>query len=123
MSDKIQYEAFDKIDNKLDEIEVLFEDLPLIREDKENLIDSLYELYCDLEKAIDRYHEEWEFDQEVISSSLKQQNDEKELREKDARITEALSPSLRKEIEDHIERYSSVPFLEGDDDNALMEEL
>ena len=84
MSDKIQYEAFDKIDNKLDEIEVLLEDLPLIREDKENLIDSLYDLYCDLEKAIDRYHEEWEFDQEVISSTLK------------------------KDIKDHIERYSSV---------------
>jgi len=108
MSDKIQYEAFDKIDNKLDEIEVLLEDLPLLRDDKENLIDSLYELYIDLEKAVDRYHEEWEFDQEVIFSNAKQLNDEKELREKDARITEALSPSLIKEIKDHIERYSSV---------------
>ena len=99
MSDTIQYEAFDKIDNKLDEIEVLLEDLPLIREDKENLIDSLYDLYCDLEKAIDRYHEEWEFDQETISSSL------------------------RKDIQEHVEKYSSVPRLEGDGDNALMEEL
>lgn len=95
MSDKIQYEAFDKIDNKLDEIEVLFEDLPLIREDKENLIDSLYELYCDLEKAIDRYHEEWEFDQETISPSLKKGS-----------MFSALFPNLNK-----------------DDDNALMEEL
>ena len=95
MSDKIQYEAFDKIDNKLDEIEVLFEDLPLIREDKENLIDSLYELYCDLEKAIDRYHEEWEFDQETISPSLKKES-----------MFSALFPNLNK-----------------DDDNALMEEL
>ena len=93
MSDTIQYEAFDKIDNKLDEIEVLFEDLPLIREDKENLIDSLYDLYCDLEKAIDRYHEEWEFDQETIS------------------------PSLINSTKEHAMSY------EGDGDNALMEEL
>ena len=84
MSDTIQYEAFDKIDNKLDEIEVLLEDLPLLRDDKQELVDAIYEFYYDLEKAIDRYHEEWEFDQETISSSLK------------------------KEIEDHIERYSSV---------------
>ena len=99
MSDTIQYEAFDKIDNKLDEIEVLFEDLPLIREDKENLINSIYELYIDLEKAVDRYHEEREYDQETISSSLK------------------------RDIQEHVEKYSSVPHLEGDDDNALMEEL
>ena len=84
MSDKIQYAAIDRIDDKLDQIEVLLDQLSLIREDKENLIDSIYQFYCDLEKAVDRYHEEWEFDQETISSSLK------------------------KDIEDHIERYSSV---------------
>ena len=95
MSDKIQYEAFDKIDNKLDEIEVLLEDLPLIREDKENLIDSLYELYSDLEKAIDRYHEEREFDQETISPPGKKES-----------MFSALFPNLAK-----------------DDDNVLMEEL
>ena len=95
MSDTIQYEAFDKIDNKLDEIEVLFEDLPLIREDKENLIDSLYELYCDIEKANDRYHEEWEFDQETNSPPGKKES-----------MFSALFPNLDK-----------------DDDNALMEEL
>ena len=117
MSDTIQYEAFDKIDNKLDEIEVLLEDLPLLRDDKQELVDAIYEFYCDLEKAIDRYHEEWEFDQEVISSNVKQQNDEKELREKDTRITEALSPSLMKSLEEHAMSY------EGDGDNALMEEL
>ena len=95
MSDTIQYEAFDKIDNKLDEIEVLLEDLPLIREDKENLIDSLYDLYCDIEKAIDRYHEEWEFDQETITPPSKKES-----------MFSALFPNLNK-----------------DDDNALMEEL
>ena len=84
MSDKIQYAAIDRIDDKLDQIEELLDQLSLIREDKENLIDSIYQFYCDLEKAVDRYHEEWEFDQEVISSSLK------------------------REIEEHVERYSGV---------------
>lgn len=84
MSDKIQYAAIDKIDNKLDEIEELLDQAPLLQDDKNELINSIYEFYCDLEKAVDRYHEEWEFDQETISSSLK------------------------KDIEDHIERYSSV---------------
>ena len=84
MSDKIQYAAIDKIDDKLDQIEELLDQAPLLQDDKNELINSIYEFYCDLEKAVDRYHEEWEFDQEVISSSLK------------------------KDIEDHIERYSSV---------------
>ena len=84
MSDKIQYAAIDKIDDKLDQIEELLDQAPLLQDDKNKLINSIYQFYCDLEKAVDRYHEEWEFDQETISSSLK------------------------KDIEDHIERYSSV---------------
>ena len=99
MSDSIVDDVINRIDTKLDEIEVLLEDLPLIREDKSKLVDALYDYYCDLEIAVDRYHEEWEFDQEVISSTLK------------------------KDIQEHVEKYSCVPRLEGDDDNALMEEL
>jgi hypothetical protein len=52
--------AFARIDNKLDEIEVLLDQVPLLKEDKKELVDSIYEFYCDLEKAIDRYHEEWQ---------------------------------------------------------------
>ena len=70
MSDKIQYAAIDKIDNKLDEIEVLLDQAPLLQDDKNELINSIYEFYCDLEKAVDRYHEEWEFDQEKITKEL-----------------------------------------------------
>ena len=70
MSDKIQYAAIDKIDNKLDEIEVLLDQAPLLQDDKNELINSIYEFYCDLEKAVDRYHEEWEFDQETITKEL-----------------------------------------------------
>ena len=51
--------AFARIDNKLDELEVLLDQVPLLRDDKKELVDSIYEFYCDLEKAIDRYHEEW----------------------------------------------------------------
>ena len=60
MSDKIQHAAIDKIDNKLDEIEVLLDQAPLLQDDKNELINSIYEFYCDLEKAVDRYHEEWQ---------------------------------------------------------------
>ena len=60
MSDKIQYAAIEKIDNKLDEIEVLLDQAPLLKDDKNELINSIYEFYCDLEKAVDRYHEEWQ---------------------------------------------------------------
>ena len=60
MSDKIQYAAIDRIDNKLDEIEVLLDQAPLLKDDKNELINSIYEFYCDLEKAVDRYHEEWQ---------------------------------------------------------------
>lgn len=60
MSDKIQYATIEKIDNKLDEIEVLLDQAPLLQDDKNELINSIYEFYCDLEKAVDRYHEEWQ---------------------------------------------------------------
>jgi len=60
MSDKIQYAAIEKIDNKLDEIEVLLDQAPLLKDDKSKLIELLYDYYCDLEIAVDRYHEEWE---------------------------------------------------------------
>ena len=109
MSDKIVDNIINRISNHLDCIEVLLDDLSLIRSDHKELVDSIYEFYLDLEKAVDRV------------ADLRM--DEKELRDKDARITEALSPSLKREIEEHVEKYSSVPFLEGDDDNALMEEL
>ncbi len=52
--------AFARIDNKLDEIEVLIDQMPLLKDDKSKLIESLYDYYCDLEIAIDRYHEEWQ---------------------------------------------------------------
>ena len=64
MSDKIQYAAIDRIDDKLDQIEVLLDQLSLIREDKENLIDSIYEFYCDLENAVNQYNRGVGFDQE-----------------------------------------------------------
>lgn len=60
MSDKIQYAAIERIDNKLDEIEVLIDDAPLLKRDKNKLIELLYDFYCDLEIAVDRYHEEWQ---------------------------------------------------------------
>ena len=60
MSDKIQYAAIERIDNKLDEIEVLIDEAPLLKRDKNKLIELLYDFYCDLEIAVDRYHEEWE---------------------------------------------------------------
>ena len=52
--------AFARIDNKLDELEVLLDQVPLLKEDKSKLIDSIYDFYSDLEIAIDRYHEEWQ---------------------------------------------------------------
>ena len=94
MSDKIVDTIIDQIDTHLDCIEELLDSLSLVRADHKELVDSIYEFYLDLEKAVDRV------------ADLRK--DEKELREKDARITEALSPSLKKDIEDHIERYSSV---------------
>ena len=60
MSDKIQYAAIERIDNKLDEIEVLIDEAPLLKDDKNKLVELLYDFYCDLEIAVDRYHEEWE---------------------------------------------------------------
>ena len=51
--------AFARIDNKLDELEVLLDQVPLLKEDKKRFIDSIYDFYSDLELAIDRYHEEW----------------------------------------------------------------
>jgi hypothetical protein len=60
MSDKIQYAAIERIDNKLDEIEVLIDEAPLLKRDKNKLIELLYDFYCDLEIAVDRYHEEWQ---------------------------------------------------------------
>lgn len=60
MSDKIQYAAIERIDNKLDEIEVLIDQAPLLKRDKNKLIELLYDFYCDLETAVDRYHEEWQ---------------------------------------------------------------
>ena len=70
MSDKIQYAAIDEIDNKLDEIEELLDQLSLIREDKNELINSIYEFYCDLENAVDRYNRGVGFDQEKITKEL-----------------------------------------------------
>jgi ribosome assembly protein YihI (activator of Der GTPase) len=60
MSDSIVDNVIARIDNKLDEIEVLIDQLPLLRDDKSKLIDSIYDFYSDLETAIDRYHEEWQ---------------------------------------------------------------
>jgi len=60
MSDKIRYAAIEQIDNKLDEIEVLIDETPLLKRDKNKLIELLYDYYCDLEMAVDRYHEEWQ---------------------------------------------------------------
>jgi len=52
-------EAVARIDNKLDESEVLLDQAPLLKDDKSKLIELLYDFYCDLEIAVDRYHEEW----------------------------------------------------------------
>ena len=60
MLDKVKYAAIERIDNKLDEIEVLIDEAPLLKRDKNKLIELLYDFYCDLEIAVDRYHEEWE---------------------------------------------------------------
>lgn len=94
MSDKIVDNIINRIDNHLDCIEVLLDDLSLIRSDHKELVDSIYEFYLDLEKAVDRV------------ADLRM--DEKELRDKDARITEALSPSLKREIQDHAESFEGV---------------
>lgn len=64
MSDKIQYAAIDEIDNKLDEIKELLDQLSLIREDKNELNNSIYEFYCDLENAVNQYNRGVGFDQE-----------------------------------------------------------
>ena len=103
MSDKIVDTIIDQIDTHLDCIEELLDSLSLVRSDHKELVDSIYEFYLDLEKAVDRV------------ADLRK--DENELQEKDARITEALSPSLMKSLEEHAMSY------EGDGDNALMEEL
>ena len=103
MSDKIVDAIIDQIDNHLDCIEELLDGLKLVRADHKELVDSIYEFYLDLEKAVDRV------------ADLRK--DEMELREKDARITETLSPSLMKSLEEHAMSY------EGDGDNALMEEM
>lgn len=60
MSDKIQYAAIEKIDNKLDEIEVLLDQAPLLKDDNNKLVELLYDFYHDLEIAVDRYHEDWQ---------------------------------------------------------------
>ena len=60
MSDSIVHDLITRIDNKLDEIEVLIDQMPLLKNDKSKLIESLYDYYCDLEIAADRYHEEWQ---------------------------------------------------------------
>ena len=60
MSDSIVHDLITRIDNKLDEIEVLIDQMPLLKDDKSKLIESLYDYYCDLEIAVDRYHEEWQ---------------------------------------------------------------
>ena len=60
MSDSIVHDLITRIDNKLDEIEVLINQMPLLKDDKSKLIESLYDYYCDLEIAVDRYHEEWQ---------------------------------------------------------------
>lgn len=60
MSDKVKYAVIEQIDNKLDEIEVLLDQAPLLKDDKSKLIELLYDYYCDLEMAVDRYHEEWQ---------------------------------------------------------------
>jgi hypothetical protein len=60
MSDSIVHDLITRIDNKLDEIEVLVDQMPLLKDDKSKLIESLYDYYCDLEIAVDRYHEEWQ---------------------------------------------------------------
>ena len=103
MSDKIVDTIIDQIDTHLDCIEELLDSLSLVRSDHKELVDSIYEFYLDLEKAVDRV------------ADLRK--DENELQEKDARITEALSPSLINSLEEHAMSY------EGDGDNALMEEL
>jgi ribosome assembly protein YihI (activator of Der GTPase) len=60
MSDSIVDDVINRIDNKLDEIEVLIDQMPLLKDDKSKLIELLYDYYCDLEIAVDRYHEEWQ---------------------------------------------------------------
>jgi len=60
MSDSIVHDLITRIDNKLDEIEVLIDQMPLLKDDKSKLIELLYDYYCDLEIAVDRYHEEWQ---------------------------------------------------------------
>jgi len=60
MSDSIVHDLITRIDNKLDEIEVLIDQMPLLKDDKSKLIDSIYDFYSDLEIAADRYHEEWQ---------------------------------------------------------------
>ena len=60
MLDKVKCAAIDRIDNKLDEIEVLLDQAPLLKDDKSKLIELLYVFYSDLETAVDRYHEEWQ---------------------------------------------------------------
>jgi hypothetical protein len=60
MLDKVKYAVIEQIDNKLDEIEVLIDEAPLLKRDKNKLIELLYDYYCDLETAVDRYHEEWQ---------------------------------------------------------------
>ena len=60
MSDSIVHDLITRIDNKLDEIEVLVDQMPLLKEDKRKHIDSIYDFYSDLEIAADRYHEEWQ---------------------------------------------------------------
>ena len=60
MLDKVKYAVIEQIDNKLDEIEVLVDQMPLLKDDKRKLIDSIYDFYSDLEIAADRYHEEWQ---------------------------------------------------------------
>ena len=60
MSDSIVHDLITRIDNKLDEIEVLLDQAPLLKDDKSKLIELLYDFYNDLEIAVDRYHEEWQ---------------------------------------------------------------
>ena len=94
MSDKIVDNIIDRIDTYLDRIEELLDDLHLIRSDHKELVDSIYEFYLELEKAVDRVAE--------------LRYNEKELRDKDARISEALSPSLKREIQEHAESFEGV---------------
>ena len=58
MSDKILTDVVDSIDTKLDELEVLVDNLPVHKGDKEDLITRIYSFYNAVEEAVDSYVED-----------------------------------------------------------------